>query len=354
MKAEAKQSPTEGKLHFNDDNGAVDDTIKKLLRLAGDVQHADIVRQMIIASLKAGLEDGGKADLKQMNDALKELRFTTKVFKPYRQIRKVSVFGSARENLDSPIYQMAKLFGKRMVEAGYMVITGGGPGIMQAINEGAGTEKSFGVNIRLPMEQEPNAVVKDNPRCITYKYFFTRKVAFIKEADAVALFPGGFGTLDEAMETLTLIQTGKCDPMPVVMMDLPDGSYWRTLIRFMQSEVINNSRADKTGFSLFQVINSVDDAVAHINRFYRNFHSIRYVGPRLVIRLNRAIDNCCMEELASEFKDILTHPEGIRMSGPLPDEFDSPEIAHLPRIVVDFNKRDYGRLRSLIDTINAL
>ena len=162
-----------------------------------------------------------------MNTSLKEMRFTSKVFSPYRTVRKVSVFGSARTEPGDPLYEMAKLFGEKLAEAGYMVITGGGAGIMQAVNEGAGAGHSFAVNIRLPFEEEPNPVIRGNPRQIHYKYFFNRKVAFLKEADAVALFPGGFGTLDEAMEALTLVQTGKRNPMPLLLIDGPDYSCYR-------------------------------------------------------------------------------------------------------------------------------
>lgn len=354
MEAAEKLSRGGATLHFNRDNGAVDGAISQLLSLAGDIHHPEIIRQMILAALKSGLENGGRTDLKQMNVAMKELRFTSKVFKPYRQVRKVSVFGSARANPTSGICQMARLFGEKIADAGYMVITGGGPGIMQASNEGAGPDRSFGVNIKLPMEQAPNPVVADSPRHINYKYFFTRKVAFLKEAHAVVLFPGGFGTLDEAMETLTLVQTGKCDPMPVVLIDMPGGSYWTRWIKFLQSEIISRGYAGPSDCSLFQCLFSVDDAVNHITRFYRNYHSIRYVDDRLVIRLNGAVDNLDVEELREEFKDILTRPDGIRHSGPLPDEVDTPEMANLTRIIVDFNKQDYGRLRCLIDTINNL
>jgi hypothetical protein len=204
------------------------------------------------------------------------------------------------------------------------------------------------------MEQKPNPVIDGNRRYIQYKYFFTRKVAFLKEADAVVLFPGGFGTLDEALETLTLVQTGKCDPIPIVLLDNPGGTYWTRLLAFLQSEVVDTGRASRADFSLFYRAGTVAEAVDHIDRFYRRYHSVRYVGDRLVIRLSERIDHLNVTELAEAFQDILTRPGGIRMSGPLPDEFDTPEIAHLPRLVVDFNRRDYGRLRSLIDAVNDL
>jgi hypothetical protein len=183
-------------LHFTRTNGPADQRIEDLMELVGGIHRPAIVRELILAALKAGQEDDERVDLKLMNSTLKEMRFTSKVFGPYRQVMKVTVFGSARTKPEEAIYGMARLFGQKLVEAGYMVITGGGPGIMQAVNEGAGPEHSFGVNIRLPFEQKPNPVLKGNPRHIMYKYFFNRKVAFLKEANAVALFPGGFGTLD--------------------------------------------------------------------------------------------------------------------------------------------------------------
>jgi hypothetical protein len=207
-------------LHFTRTNGEADEAIERLMDLIEGVRHRDIVREMILAALKAGQEHDARADLKLMNATLKEMRFTGKIFGPYREVRKVTVFGSARVRSEESLYGMARLFGQKLAEAGYMVITGGGPGLMEAVNEGAGSEHSFGVNIRLPFEQRANAVLENHPRLITYKYFFNRKVAFLKEASAVVLFPGGFGTLDEAMETLTLLQNGKHDPIPV----LPPGT----------------------------------------------------------------------------------------------------------------------------------
>jgi uncharacterized protein (TIGR00730 family) len=204
------------------------------METAEGIHRPKYVREMIIASLKAGQEDDKSADLKLMNTTLKEMRFTSKVFGPYQNVRKVTVFGSARTQPGDPLYEMAKLFGKKIADIGYMIITGGGEGIMKAANEGASSEHSFGVNIRLPFEEKPNSVIEGNPRVITYKYFFNRKVAFLKEADAVALFPGGFGTLDEAMETLTLLQTGKRNPMPLVLVDDPECSYWTRMVSFLR------------------------------------------------------------------------------------------------------------------------
>lgn len=339
-------------LHFTRTNGAVDAAIDRLIQEAGDVQRPEIVREMVLSALKAGQEDDERADLKLMNTTLKEMRFTAKVFGPYRRVRKVTVFGSARTKPDTAIYAMAREFGRKLSEAGYMVITGGGAGIMQAVNEGAGPEHSFGVNIRLPFEQRANPVLEGNPRLITYKYFFNRKVAFLKEAHAVALFPGGFGTLDEAMETLTLVQTGKRDPFPLVLVDEPGGRYWDGLVKFFTEELSSHGYIDNEDFKLFERAESASAAVSTIARFYRRYHSLRYVNGQLVIRLTSALDPLMVALLAEQFSDILAPGGDMAISGALPAETDDPELAHLPRLVVDFNRRDFGKLRGLIDRIN--
>jgi len=340
------------KLRFTKTNGPIDKAIDDLMDKAEGIRRPEYIRDMILAALKAGQEDDTRADLKLMNTTLKEMRFTSKIFGPYRNVRKVTVFGSARTEPDEPVYGMARAFGKKLAESGYMVITGGGAGIMQAVNEGAGPEHSFGVNIRLPFEQKPNPVVEGNPRLITYKYFFNRKVAFLKEADAVALFPGGFGTLDEAMETLTLVQTGKRNPLPLVLVDEPGGTYWTKWIRFFEDELLAHGYISPSDFSFFERVDSVDTAVNKINRFYSRYHSMRYVDGQLVIRLTSALTPRHIQKLRARFRDILLPQGDIVLSESLPAEADEPEIAHLPRLVVDFDRKDFGQLRSLIDAIN--
>jgi uncharacterized protein (TIGR00730 family) len=340
-------------LHFTRTNGPLDDAIDQLIEIAGcNRQHNDLVREMIISALKAGQEGNDRAHMKLMNTTMKEMRFTGKVFGPYRAARKVTVFGSARTQPEEPIYGIAREFGKRLAESGYMVITGGGGGIMQAANEGAGPEHSFGVNIFLPFEQKPNPVLAGNPRLITYKYFFNRKVAFLKEADAVALFPGGFGTLDEAMETLTLLQTGKHSPIPLVLIDEPgEGNYWKRFFIFMKEALLGEKYIDDTDFNLFECVDTVDAALERINLFYRRYHSLRYINRKLVIRLLSPVSDSFIRDMNKQFSDIF-HPDGgIYPSDPLPEETEEG-IAHLPRLVMDFNCRDFGRLRSLIDEIN--
>jgi uncharacterized protein (TIGR00730 family) len=340
------------KLRFTKTNGPIDKAIDDLMETAEGIRRPDYVRDMIIAALKAGQEDDTRADLKLMNTTLKEMRFTSKIFGPYRNVRKVTVFGSARTEPHEPVYRMARDFGRKLAESGYMVITGGGAGIMQAVNEGAGPEHSFGVNIRLPFEQRPNPVLEGNPRLITYKYFFNRKVAFLKEADAVALFPGGFGTLDEAMETLTLVQTGKRNPLPLVLVDEPGGTYWTKWIKFFEDELLAHGYISTTDFTLFERADTVNSAVNKINRFYSRYHSMRYINGKLVVRLTSTLAPHHIQKLKDRFQDILLPQGDTLLSESLPAEADEPEIAHLPRLVVDFDRKDFGQLRSLIDAIN--
>lgn len=341
------------KLHFTKTNGPVDEAIDKLIETVDEIARPEYVREMILAALKAGQEAGDDSGgLKLMNTTLKEMRFTAKVFAPYRNVRKVTVFGSARIEPGERVYEMAKAFGRKLAEAGYMVITGGGGGIMQAAHEGAGPEHSFGVNIRLPFEQRANPVIEGNPRLITYKYFFNRKVAFLKEADAVALFPGGFGTLDEAMETLTLVQTGKRNPVPLVLVDDPAGSYWSQLIAFLKQELLSRKYISPTDFSLFEPVSSVEAAVEKINRFYRRYHSLRYVNGQLVIRLTSQPSAALVPKLKEKFHDILLPQGDIALSSALPCELEDKDLIALPRLVVDFNRKDFGRLKSFIDAIN--
>jgi len=341
-------------LQFKRNNGPVDEAIERLFELAGNIRHNSIVREMILASLKAGQECMERFDLKLMNSTLKEMRFTAKVFGPYRKTRKVSVFGSARTQPHETVYKMARRLGRILGKAGYMVITGGGPGIMQAVNEGAGPEMSFGVNIRLPFEQRMNPILDGNPRSITYKYFFNRKVAFLKETDAVALFPGGFGTLDEAMETLTLVQTGKRDPLPILLIDEPGGTYWKQWFHFVQNELLAQSYISQTDLGLFEMLESEDKVLERLDRFYSRFHSLRYVGERLVLRLQSNIDDALVNELQEKFKDLLIPGGRLLPTGPLPEEEDELDLSQLPRIVLDFNRKDFGRLKALIDSINAI
>lgn len=340
------------KLNFKENNGPVDATIDALISQAGGIVRPRIVREMILAALKAGQEDDGGVDLKMMNTSLKEMRYTAKIFGNYKQFKKVTVFGSARTRPDVKAYEMAQQMGKKLAQAGYMVITGGGSGIMQAVHEGAGPDKSFGVNIQLPFEQQSNPVVNGKPKNILYKYFFNRKVTFLKESDAVVLFPGGFGTHDEAMETLTLVQTGKRNPLPLILVDEPGGSYWSGWVWFLKEHLLANGYIHESDLHLIEQVDDVDDAVVKITRFYFRYHSLRYIDNQLVLRLTSAIDQDRVNALKASFSGMLIPGGNMVLSGPLPREADEPEIAHLPRLVVDFNRKSFGRLKQLIDAVN--
>src|SRR5206468_5746429 len=245
----------------------------------------------------------------------------------------------ARSGPTAPASRAAREFAQRIAAAGYMVITGAGPGIMSACQEGAGRERSFGVNIRVPFEQEPNAFIAKDAKLLTFRYFFTRKLMFIKEADAAVLFPGGFGTHDEAYECLTLVQTGKTRPMPIVFLDAPRGTYWKTWRRYVEEHLLRRRLISEQDLALFKVTTSVDEAVEEITRFYRVYHSARTVGPRLVIRLTRAIPDTLVAALGREFKDLVVSGSFTQGTA-LPEEADEPELAALPRLVFAFNRAD--------------
>jgi hypothetical protein len=309
-----------------------------------------LVREMIETCLKL-LRDGTRVgDVKLLNSALRELRYAFKVFAPYRSVRKVSVFGSARTRPQAAAYRTAAEFARRITAEGYMVITGAGSGIMRACQEGAGSERSFGVNIRLPFEQEPNEIISKDPKLSTFRYFFTRKLMFMKEADAAALFPGGFGTHDEGYECLTLVQTGKTKPMPIVFVDAPRGTYWKTWRRYVEEHLLRHGLISEEDMSLFKVTSSVEEAVSEITGFYRVYHSSRTVGRQLVIRLARPISERLVARLSQDFADILQRGEIVQTVAL--EEEDEPELASLPRLVLAFDRSSFGRLRQLIDRLN--
>jgi len=310
-----------------------------------------LIRDMIITALKMKLEENATLDLKIAMMALKEMRYAFKVFKDYQRFKKVTVFGSARTEESAPEYGLARDFAGAMTQHGYMVITGAGGGIMQAANEGAGKEKSFGLNIRLPFEQRANRFILDDKKLIIFKYFFTRKLMFVKEADAFALFPGGYGTLNEAIEILTLIQTGKSTPLPIVMMDVPGGTFWKSFVEYVKTSLMDNKYISPPDLNYFYVTDSVESACAHILHFYRNYHSMRVVGRFMAIRLKTRPDEEFLKRLNRDFGDILKEGE-FHIRGPFEEELSDTDIVELPRLAFMFDGRSFGRLRSLIDAIN--
>ena len=293
-----------------------------------------------------------RGDLKILSRTLRELRYAFKVFGPYRHTHKVAVFGSARTPEDDPCFQQAHAFGRAMAEADWLVVTGAGGGIMEAGHQGAGRESSMGLNIMLPFEQSANPVLAGDPKLVHMKYFFTRKLMFVKESNAICLLPGGFGTLDEGLEVLTLLQTGKRDMIPVVFLDAPGGTYWKTFLEFVKDHLLKGGMIESQDLSLFKLTDRVDEAVEEILGFFRVYHSMRYARDRLVLRLNTAPDEAALEQIHDEFSGILSKGR-FQVRGPLSGERDEPDLADLPRLVFHFNRRDQGRLRQLIDWLNA-
>jgi len=337
---------------FTRTNGELDRKIDDILEMVG-THHPRIVREMVLSALKAGHDTDYLADLKLMRTTMKEMRYTTKIFAPYRQQRKVTIFGSARTGSDQPAYRKCVEFSRLLADNGYMVITGGGGGIMQAGNEGAGAENSFAINIRLPFEQETNPVMENSRNVLTYNYFFNRKVAFLKEAHAIVLFPGGFGTMDEAMEAMTLMQTGKNPPVPFVLIDEDGGSYWNSWVQFVREQMLKKGLVSGEDFSLFTITESVQEAFEVVDSFYRVYHSSRYVEDYLVIRLNKELRDTEIAILASEFGEIFEPGYGIERCNPLPKEYDEPDLLELPRISFRFNRRSYGFLKAFIRRLNS-
>ena len=310
----------------------------------------DIVREMVVSSLKLLRDDSARGDLKLMNSALKEMRYSFLVFSKYRDIPKVTMYGSARTPPGDPNYDLAAEFASRMVDRhGWMVVTGAGPGIMEAGNLGAGSDYSFGVNIRLPFEAEANDYVHES-RLINYKYFFTRKLMFVKESDAFVILPGGFGTQDETFELLTLVQTGKSDLHPVVMLETEGTGYWKSWLALVDT-LRDQGMISSDDYHLFKVTTNLDEAVAEILRFYNNFHSQRYVDGKLVLRLKHEPPDELVSELNDEFSDIVVSGR-IEKVEASEQEIATGDVVDLPRIRLHFDRRHFGRLRLLVDRLN--
>jgi hypothetical protein len=329
----------------------IDDLIDKLTELSAYPGTEYLLREIFTTVVKLGKESSDKGDLKLINNALKELRYSFKIFSPYRNVKKVVVFGSARSKKNSSEYKMAEEFTRKITEKDYMVVTGGGPGVMEAGNKGAKKGTDFGLNIRLPFEQKTNPYLEEKEKIINFKYFFTRKLIFIKETDATVLFPGGFGTNDEGFEALTLIQTGKSKPRPIVLIEPKGSTYWASWRHFINNQLAKTGFIKKEDFDLFTIEKNVDKAIEYIENFYKVYHSIRYVSGLTVIRLNRKISDKTLNFLNKEFKDILTGGK-IILSTPMNEEVQKGEHLDLPRLIMHFNLRDYGRLCKMIRVIN--
>ena len=331
----------------------LDKIIADLAKRSLSVNNADLIEEMLTTVVKLGLENDERGDLKLINMALKELRYASKIFIPYRDQRKVVIFGSARTRKDSDEYKMTVKLSELIVKKGFKVITGGGPGIMEAGNKGAGRKESFSLNIKLPFEQQYNPYTAGDEKAVSFKYFFNRKLFFLKESDATVIFPGGFGTLDECFESLTLIQTGKTKPRPIILIDSPDSEYWESLIGFVTEKLSEGGFISNNDLSLLIRVNSIEQAVDEIVQFYRVYHSIRYVGDKTILRLKKPLSSEDINSLNEKYSCILSSGE-IEPSDALPAEQKDEAFLDLPRLVMDFNRHDFGIFHEMLRFLNTL
>jgi uncharacterized protein (TIGR00730 family) len=325
--------------------------LDEAIRLVGgnpDTLDGELIRETMQTALRMLTDPADLGQIKLISRSLRELRYAMKIFNAYKDVRKVSIFGSARTKPTHEDYKITMQFSRAIAEADWMVITGAGDGIMRAGHEGAGVERSFGVSIRLPFETNSNDVIAGDKKLMTFRYFFTRKLIFVSQCDALALFPGGFGTLDEAFEVLTLVQTGKAPMIPIVMVEPPGSGYWEHFDVWVRDHLLSRGLISPPDLNLYHIFNDPQEAALHVLRFYTNYHSHRYVGHRFVIRIHHEITPTQLERLNEEFKDLVADGR-IEQTGVLEGE-DAHH--HLPRIVFTSTKRDYGRLRLLIDRLN--
>ena len=333
-------------------DAALDQVVAALVERTAGERDADLIFELIVTAVRLARDHADRGDLKMANAALKEMRYAFHVFEPYRAQRKVAIFGSARTQPDDPLYQQARRLARAVAARDWMVITGAGPGIMEAGIEGAGSDRAFGVSIRLPFEAATSQLVADDPKLVNFRYFFTRKVTFVKEADAFVLLPGGFGTLDEAFEPLTLVQTGKAQPGPIVLLDTPGGTYWERWLAFVREELLAPHYVSDHDLGLLSVTDDVDTAVAQVTDFFRNYRSQRFVDGRLVLRLDHAPDNETLAALTDEFADIVRRGRLERVD-PSPAERDDDDALDAERVAFWFNRHGWARLRELIERLNA-
>ena len=330
-----------------------DDLVQQLLDASGATANRDVLRDILRTAEGLAGDGADRLDLKITAAALKEMRAAFAMFAPLRDTPKVTIFGSARTHQDDPLYAQARNLARVLADAGWFVITGAGPGIMQAGTEGAGRDHAIGVSIRLPFEEEPSELLADGDRVVAMKYFFTRKLMLMKESSAFVCLPGGFGTQDETFELLTLMQTGKASPAPVILLDVPGGTYWTRWTEYIDAELMTAGLVSPQDHELFQVTDDVDEAVAVVQRFWHSYHSIRWVGKRLVVRLRFEPTDAEVADLSERYADLLVDG-GIERTDPLPAERSDRDNLDLHRIVMHYDARHAARLRSLIDALNDL
>jgi uncharacterized protein (TIGR00730 family) len=331
----------------------LDQRLADLIAELGDIHDSDLVFELMVSAVRLARERVSRGDLKMANAALKEMRYGFTVFEPYRSARKAAIFGSARTKRDDPLYEQTVALARELAEVDWMVITGAGPGIMEAGIEGAGAANSFGVSILLPFEAATTQFLADDPKLVNFRYFFTRKVTFVKEAHAFVLLPGGFGTLDEAFELLTLVQTGKSVPAPIVLLDVPGGTYWQTWIEFVKVELLDRNYISPEDGGLYVITDDVHVALEEIVAFYRNYHSLRFVDGELVLRMQTLPSEAEIAALNADFSDIVTSGEiaPVEVSKAEIADRDVPELA---RLCLRFDRHSYARLHALIRRLNQV
>jgi uncharacterized protein (TIGR00730 family) len=332
-------------------DAALDQAVADLVDRVAEPANAELVFEIVASALRLGLDHADRGDLKIANAALKEMRHAFHVFAPYRAARKVAIFGSARTQPDDPLYLQTRELAAAVAARDWMVVTGAGPGIMEAGIEGAGPEQAFGVSIKLPFEAATSQFFDGDPKLINFRYFFTRKLEFVKESDAFVLLPGGFGTLDEAFELLTLLQTGKAQPAPVVLLDVPGGTYWQTWQAFVTEELVNTGYIGADDLALLFTTDNTHEAVDEIIGFYANYHSLRFVDGRLVLRMQRGPSPEALAALSAEFADILVRGEMETIDATRAEVGDGDHV-DLARIAFWFDRRSWARVRMLIDRLN--
>ena len=339
--------------HFQASGIDLKDKIDELTTLAVPPASPNLplYREMLMTVARMAQADRNRWDAKIMLQTLREMEHAFSTLEQFKRRRKVTVFGSARTPPNHPVYSLARDLGATLAKHNLMVITGAGGGIMAAAHEGAGLENSLGFNITLPFEQGANATVQGSNNLLSFHFFFLRKLFFVKEADGLVLCPGGFGTLDEALEVLTLIQTGKSPLVPVVLLDQPGGTFWTSALTFLQEQLQDNGYILPSDMRLMRLVHSAEEAAEEIAQFYRNYHSSRWIKERYVIRLNHALSEAAMQQLNDEFRDLCMHGD-FQQQARCDSEQDEPELCHMTRLAFAFNGRNHGRLRELLDLVN--
>ena len=333
-------------------NPEINRLIDDLLTTASIQTDRRLIAELIRDAIKLGSDSTSTLNLKIASAAVSEMREAFAMFAPFSERKKVTIFGSARTTKDDPVYKQTEAVAAKLAQNGWMVVTGAGPGIMEAGMSGAGREMSIGVSIRLPFETSANSIIAGDEKYVAMRYFFTRKLMLVKESQAFICVPGGFGTLDEMFELLTLAQTGKGNPAPIVVLDLPNDPFWEDLDTFIKQTLLPRRLVSPQDLALYRICSSVDDAVSEITNFYSNYHSMRFVGKRLVLRLKKQVSDQKLVELNGEFADICVDSR-IEKIETTKVEIDDSDNVDLPRLAFHFARRDFGRLRQLIDAINA-